>query len=159
MQRAALSAVITVPGNAATAAFGQQLNAQTPEGKVVLLGALAARGDGKGLTELVNKLATGEDATVREAAISALGKIGDGSSVPLLVAALKDNTNSANAMRALSGLRAEGVAESLIKQVESGEVSQRATLLGVLADRKQMRHCPSRANLLATTTQKCATPP
>ncbi len=154
MQRAALSAVITVPGNAATAAFGQQLAAQNPEGKGILLGALAARGDGKGLTALVNKLAAGEDALVREAAISALGQLGDGSSVPLLVAALKDNANSANAMRALSGLRSEGVAESLIKQVESGDMALRANLLGVLADRKQIEALPVARKLVSNDDAK-----
>lgn len=142
MQRAALSAVIAVPGKAATTAFGQQLAAQTPEAKVILLGALAARGDGDGLTEQVNQLATGEDETVRVAAINALGRLGNMSSVPVLVAALKDTATSANATRSLSRLRGEGVAEGLIKQVEIGDVALRANLLGVLADRKQIEALP-----------------
>ncbi len=149
MRRAALSAVIAVPGAAATAAFARQIAAQTPDGKATLLSALAARGDGAGLTELVNTLAASEDATVRAAAISALSRLGSASSVPVLVAALKDAANGANAMRALTGLRGEGVADSLIKQVESGEASQRANVLGMLADRKQVEALPV-ARKLAT---------
>ena len=154
LRRAALAAVIAVPGQAATAAFARQIAAQTPDGKATLLDALAARGDGEGLTELVNKLAAGEDATVREAALNALGRLGNASSVPVLVAALKDTANGANAMRALAGLRGEGVADSLIKQVESGEASQRATLLGVLADRKQIEALPVARKLANDTDTK-----
>ena len=142
MMRAALSAVIAVPGKAATAAFAPQLAAQNSDGKVVLLGALASRGDGAGLTTLVNKLAADNDAAVREAALSALGQIGDGSSVPVLVSALKDNANNAIAMRSLADLRGEGVAQSLINQVQDGDASLRASLLGVLADRKQIEALP-----------------
>jgi len=142
MRRAALAAVVEVPGKAATTAFGQQLAAQTTEARVTLLGALAARGDSEGLTELVNKLAAGDDATLREAAINALGRLGNSSSVPVLVAALKDTDNEANAMRALVGLRGEGVAESLVGQVESGDAALRASLLGVLADRQQIEALP-----------------
>lgn len=148
MKRAALSAVIAVPGQAATTAFAQQLGAQTPDAKVTLLGALAARGDGQGLTELINKLAVDEDAKIRGAAINALGRLGNGTSVPVLVAALKDNANGANAMRALAGLRSEGVAESLVKQVEGGDAPLRASLLGVLADRKQIEALPIARQLI-----------
>ena len=142
MRRAALSAVIAVPGKAATAALGQQLAAQTPEGKITLLAALATRGDGEGLADSVNKLAASDDADVRAAAISALGRLGNVSSVPVLVAALKDPANGANASRALNGLRGEGVAAGLIKLVESGDAAIRSTVLGLMAERKQIEALP-----------------
>jgi HEAT repeat protein len=154
MRRAALAAVIEVPGKTATAAFARQLAAQTPDGKATLLAALAARGDGEGLTELVNKLAASEDATIREAAISALGRLGNASSVPVLVVALKDTANSASAMRSLAGVGGAGVAESLVKQVETGDAALRANLLGVLADRKQVEALPIARKLADNNDQK-----
>jgi len=142
MNRAARAAVVSVPGHAATAAFAQQLTALTPEAQATLLGALAARGDAEGLTALVNKLVADDHATIREAAIQALARLGNASSVPVLAAALMDPANGALATRALVELRGEGVAESLIQQAESGDVALRASVLGVLADRKQIEALP-----------------
>jgi HEAT repeat protein len=142
MRRAALAAVVAVPGHAVTAAFAQQLPALAPEAKVTLLLALAARGDSEGLTELVNKLTTDDNATIREAAIAALGRVGDASSVPVLVAALKDDTNGARARQSLIELRGDGVAVSLVQQFDDGPEAQRPDVLGVLAERRQVEALP-----------------
>ncbi len=142
MKRAALAAVVAIPGHAVTAAFAQQLPALAPEAKATLLRALAARGDSEGLTELVNKLATDENATIREAAIAALGRVGDASSVPVLVAALQDGANGARARQSLIELRGKGVAASLIQQFESGPDTQRPDVLSVLAERREAATLP-----------------
>jgi HEAT repeat protein len=142
MKRAALAAVITVPGHAATAAFAQRLATLAPEAQATLLGALAARGDAEGLIGLVHKLARDENAALREAAIKALGRVGNASSVPVLVAALPDTAGGALASQALVELHGDGVADSLIQQVKSGDATLRAQVLGVLADRRQIEALP-----------------
>lgn len=142
MKRAALAAVISVPGHAATAALARQLGPLVPDARATLLAALGARGDAEGLTELVNRNATDQNATIRQAALQALGRLGNASSVPVLVAALKDPANGGRALPALLALRGEGVAAALIKQVESGDAALRPDVLGVLADRQQIEALP-----------------
>lgn len=135
LRRAAIAAVTAVPGNAATKAFARELAGLSPEGKVFLLGALASRGDAEGLTDTVNKLAADENPTLRQAAIKALGRLGNPTSVPVLTAALKDYR--AEATRAMIELNGPGVIEALIKQCATGDPAVRESLLGVLMDRRQ----------------------
>lgn len=141
LRRAAIAAVTAVPGNAATKAFARELAGLSPEGKVFLLGALASRGDAEGLTDTVNKLAADENPTLRQAAIKALGKLGNPTSVPVLTAALKDYR--AEATRAMIELNGQGVIEALIKQCATGDAAARESLLGVLADRRQTEALPA----------------
>jgi HEAT repeat protein len=140
MKRAAQAAVIAVPGHAATVAFAQQLSALPPEAQASLIGALAARGDAEGLTGLVNKLAGAEHVALRETSLRALGRLGDVSSIPLLVAALADPTNGPIATQSLVDLRGTGVVEALMKQAEGGPA--RIGVLNVLAERKQGEALP-----------------
>ena len=142
LRRAALGAVLAVPGNAATRAFAKELSSAVPETKVVLLTALAARGDAEGLTEMVNKLATDENETIRAAAFKALARLGDASSVPVLAAALKQKETSASASQTLIDLQGAGVAEALLKQAEAGDPAIRSSLLTVLAERRQTDALP-----------------
>lgn len=91
LRRAAAAAVIALPGPAATKALAQALAGLNTERQVVLLGLLAARGEAKGLTATVNRLAADENPALRETAITALGRLGDASSIPVLTSALKDS--------------------------------------------------------------------
>src|SRR5260221_4932187 len=88
MKRAAVSAVIAVPGNAATRGFVQALPTLAPEDKATLLGALAIRGDAAGVTESINSLAVDANAVVRQGAIKSLARLGNAASVPFLYSAL-----------------------------------------------------------------------
>ncbi|MCX7048315.1 MAG: HEAT repeat domain-containing protein, partial [Candidatus Sumerlaeota bacterium] len=143
MRRAALGAVIAVPGHAATEAFAKQLSGLPAETKATLLGALAARGDAEGLTDLVNKLATDRDTIVQEAAAKALARLGAASSVAILSPMLKEGAVGAQASQSLTELRAQGVPEALIKQTESGDAAVRAEVIGVLAARGQSEALPA----------------
>lgn len=142
IRQAALSALIDMPGHAATVAFTKELGGGSPVVNAMLIGALAARGDAEGLTDWINMFATNVNQTVRESAIMALGRLGNASSVPVLVAALKDATNGPMASIALVDLRGDGVADSLIKQTGTGDDAVRASVLGVLAQRKQIEALP-----------------
>jgi HEAT repeat protein len=142
LRQAAAGAVISVPGNASTRAFAKELPGCAPEIKVVLLRALASRGDAEGLGEMVNQLAADGNQAVRGTALRALARLGDASSVPLLAAALKQNETSAAASEAMIELHGAGVAEALIRQAETGDAMIRAALLGVLAERRQGEALP-----------------
>ncbi|MGD0089955.1 MAG: HEAT repeat domain-containing protein [Planctomycetota bacterium] len=154
MKRAALAGVVAVPGHAATEAFARQLGTLAAEAKATLLGALAARGDAEGLTDLVQKCAGDENATVREAALKALGRLGNASSISALVAAAKDAGTGALATQSLVTLCGEGVVDGLIKQAESGDTATRVLVLGVLADRKQTEALPAARTMLKSDDAK-----
>jgi HEAT repeat protein len=143
LRRAALTAVVTVPGNPATKALALELAGLSVAGKITLLGALAARGDASGLTDMVNKLAADENPQLREAALKSLARLGDASSVRLLAAALKEGGPvRSEAVRTLVGLQAPGVTEALIAQAQTGDGAVRESLLTVLADRRQVEALP-----------------
>ena len=141
LRRAAAAGVSAIPGHAATDAFARELATMAPEGKVTLLGALAARGDAEGLTETVNKLASDQDPAIRSAAIKALARLGNASSVPVLASTLKDGSVP-ETVTTLVNLQGEGVAAALIKQFDSGEVSVRQGVLGALAARHEAEALP-----------------
>jgi HEAT repeat protein len=144
LRQAAVSAVVAVPGSAATKAFAQELESSAPESKVVLLAALAARGDATGLADPVNKLAADANPALREAAVKALARLGNASSIPALAAALKEGgTLRSLAAKTLADLQADGVTEALIQQSQGGDAVVRECMLNVLADRRQVEALPA----------------
>jgi HEAT repeat protein len=142
LRRAAAGGVIALPGPAAGKALAQALAALNAERKIVLLGVLAARGEAEGLTTIVNKLAVDENPALRTAAINALARLGDASSIPVLAGALKDSALASKISPALVELQGRGVVEALTKQAESGEPGVRQAMLGVLAERRQAEALP-----------------
>jgi len=142
LQTAALGAVVSVPGHAATRAFAQELGGLGPEAKVTLLRGLAARGDAEGLTERVNQFAVDANPVIRETAITALARLGDASSVPVLAAALKQPELAAEVRQTLLDLQGAGVVAALIQQAESGEAVVRQGMLSLLAERRQTEALP-----------------
>ncbi len=145
MQRAAESSVIAVPGHAATKALVQSLmELKTPEEKIGLLTALAARGDAVDVTAPVNHLAADSNADVRQAAIEALAQLGDASSVPVLAAALKeDGAIETSAHHSLKDLQGPGVAEALAEQSTAAVPPVRVQVLALLAERHQTEALPA----------------
>ncbi len=143
MWRAAVTAIVRIPGNAATRAFVQELVALPSHRKPALLVALAVRGEAEGAADAVNTLATDADPTVRQAAISALAQLGNAASVPLLVGGFKAGGQAAaDATRVLTDLPAPGVGAALVRQVEVGDAAIREGVLTVLAQRRQVDALP-----------------
>jgi len=139
MRRAAVSAVMAVPGNAATRAFVGTLARLNPQDQAVLLGALAMRGDAEGVTASINKLAVNENLALQQAAIKALARLGNAESIPILSTALKEGgTVTAEASKSLTELQGNGVVGALIKQSEAGDPVVREAVLKVLAERGQV---------------------
>ncbi|MFI5379740.1 MAG: HEAT repeat domain-containing protein [Tepidisphaerales bacterium] len=144
MRRAAAGCILTLPGNAATKTFVAALAAMSPEGKAMLLGELAARGDAEGATDTVNKLVADKDSAVSLAAIKALARLGGAASVPVLSAVIKEPAPiGPEATRTLVELRADGVGAALVKLSETGEPAVREAVFGVLAQRGQIDALPS----------------
>lgn len=144
MNRAGVSAAISVPGPAATKALVQALPALPQETQIVLLGALAARGDPEISSGSVSQLAASGPEEVRRAAIRALGRIGKDSSIPALTAAVKEGEPFAKeATTSMIELQGEGVTEALIKQSSSGDAAVRQVVFNVLAQRGKPEALPA----------------
>ncbi len=143
MKRAAMSAVIDMPGHPATLAFVQQMETAKPETKSLLINQLSFRGDAEGVTGPINKLVSDSDTGIREAAIQALQRIGDASSVAVLAALLKDQTVGELARQTLISLNGKGVPEAMIQLAETGDPAVRVSILELLSDRKQASALPA----------------
>lgn len=85
-----------------------------PDVQVLLVNALAARKDGAGINTIKDACQSG-NVTVRCSTLGALGKVGDESSVPLLVkrASEGDDVEKAAALESLASLRGENVNAAL----------------------------------------------
>lgn len=149
IKRAATTAVIGVPGHAATVAFTRKLPGVAAEVKPTLLAALAARGDGVGLSESVNKLTADTNEPVRTAAVLALGRVGNAASVSVLTALLNDPTVRRDAARSLAEIKGAGVMEAMLQKADTGAPEARAAVLKVLAQRGDAAALPSLRKALA----------
>lgn len=125
-----------IPGTEATKALAAALAKLPPQAQVLLLNALAARGDGAALPAVLEAAKSKEDA-VRFAAIGALGRLGDASCVPLLaaLAAKGMGAEQGAARRSLQELRGKEVDPALIAAAGSGELATRVEMIRVLAAR------------------------
>jgi len=90
MFSAAVQASGEMPGAKVTAALTNQLGKLSADNQVLILGALALRGDATAIPAIARAAGSGDKA-VRIAAIEALPPIGDASAVPALVDLLVDS--------------------------------------------------------------------
>jgi HEAT repeat protein len=129
---------------AALKAVAAGLEQLTPNVRVVVLNALAARGD-RALAAAALAAAKSSDEKVRQAGLLALGRIGDAAAVPLLVEALFKNPPLAGAARAsLGSLMGPGVDEKLLQQLKAEtEAGKRGELIAVLEARKTVAAVPT----------------
>jgi HEAT repeat protein len=154
MRRSAMSAVIAAPGHRATIELSKQLKSVPNDVKPELLEALASRGDAIGVTDTVNKLTADADPVVRKAAVLALGKLGNNSSVALLAPMLKDSDSRRDALQALGQLNGPGVVPAMVQSASTGDPEVRSALLTVLAQRGQIEALPAFRTSLADPDPK-----
>lgn len=143
IKKAALSAVVQVPGHAATMEFVAQLSGLKPEPKALMVAQLAVRGDKEGVTPVVQKLVADKEPVVSAAAVQALSRLGEASSVGVMAPLLKDAATQDAAREALRALKADGVTEALIKLAGGGDTAVRAAVLNVLTDRRDSSALPA----------------
>jgi HEAT repeat protein len=143
MQSLAAKLVNEVTGAEATKLFAGKLPALPANVQVIVITALASRGD-KLAAPAVTKAAASKDPAVVAAALDALGALGDASSVTVLTAALSPSGTAANAAAgSLTSLRGDGVGAAIIKALDSDKADVRASLLKILAARREKEATPA----------------
>jgi len=132
----AISLVRELPGKGTTKVLVEQLPGMSAEGQVLLLTALADRGDATALPAAVHALDSAEE-SVRLAGLEALAKLGDASSVLVLahIAAKSDAAMQTTARASLYSLRGKGVDAAILGNLMQGEAPTRVEL--ILATRER----------------------
>ena len=132
---AAAQLAAEVPGAKATAAFAERLPKVPPDTQLVLLAALATRGD-RAAAPAVAALTQGENEGVRVAAVRALASLGGADDVPRLAAlAGGGGTIGKAAAESLASLSGDGVAAAIITSVQAGAAATRAAAIHSMAAR------------------------
>jgi HEAT repeat protein len=134
-------------GPAATRAIAGLLGGLGPVAQAELVAALGARGDAAALPAIMELLESSQDASVRRAAVLALGSLGGvepNRVVPLLERSLAagDPEKSA-ARRALVLLRGSEVSATVVRGIGDRGNRFRATLIDVAADRRDRAALPA----------------
>lgn len=126
-----------IPGFATTATLAAKLPEASDTARVLILNALADRGDESVVPAVLAQLNTAEG-EVRGAALTALGALGDaGVAPPLAQAAARatDVTERDAARRSLARLRGDGVDEVLLATLAGADATVRVELIIALKDR------------------------
>jgi HEAT repeat protein len=144
-------------GEAATKQFAAQLPKVSADAQPGLLSALADRGDAAARPPVVELLRATHDEPVKIAAIGALGALGNGDDLPLLVSFLSSDLQAENsaARAALVRLGGEGVPAAIVVTLkQSTDVPLRVALVEILTTRRALETLP---DLLALTRDSDAT--
>ena len=133
----AAGCVRTMEGEGVTELIAAEVPTRPAAEQALLIGALADRGDAAGLPAIIAATRSA-DATVRKAALQAVGKLGDKSSVALLVefasggAGSEEIAATINSLELLSG---DGVDLAITKNMQNSPPTIRPELIRVLSDR------------------------
>jgi len=116
----AISLTKQVPGRKMTKALGRKLFKLSVPGQLQLLSALGQRGDSIVLPKII-KAAGSDEESVRTAALEAIGKLGDHSTIDLLAqtAATSKSTEQEAARQSLYSLRSPKVDDSIVAKLSS----------------------------------------
>ena len=142
----AIAHIATLKSPETSAKFGRELARLQPHEQVLLLDALAVRGDAGALTTATESLKA-TNGTVRIAAIAALGRLGDARTVPTLAEVLgtaKDAPERAAIEQSLVRLR--GGAETdraIVTQFRSQTPEPKNVLISALAKRGSREAVPA----------------
>jgi HEAT repeat protein len=145
MRAAAIANIPTIKGEGVTKRLAAEMPNLPPDAQVLLIGALASRGD-TDAGEAVLKAAASASAKVRAAAVGALAEIGDASSVPLLAraaAGAKTDEEKQAALLSLRRLKGDGVDEAVTKSMAAATGDDRAQLIEVLLARSAAGAVPA----------------
>ncbi len=136
MQAAAIAMVKDMEGADVTKALAKELPGLSAASQVQLLAVLGDRGDAAAIGAVVAATKASE-AFVREAALKAVGQLGDASSVMLLAeraAAVKGAEQKA-ARESLYRLRGEGIDEAILGGIGKAEAKTKVELITSLGQR------------------------
>jgi HEAT repeat protein len=141
----AVGCVRTMKGRGVTERFAAELAKVSAGEQVLLIGALADRGDAAALPAITSA-AKSADAEVRKAALQAVGKLGNASCVGLLVQAAQrgsSNEQKTAALNSLVDLQGAGVDNEIVKAVQVSPPEVRPQLIQVLFDRDAVGAVPA----------------
>ena len=125
-------------GNAATKQFAAQLPKLSAAEQVGLLSALADRGDNAALPAVIELLNKSDDETVRVAAVTTIGSLGDSTNLALLLKALANGSAAEKtaAKLAVQRLRGEDVPGAIAAALKNSPPPMCVVLIEVLAERR-----------------------
>jgi HEAT repeat protein len=141
----ARSCVRTMEGEGVTEQFAGELSKTSPEEQVLLIGALADRGDSAALPAITAAAASAKP-EIRKAVLHAVGKLGDASFAEYLVKAASEGLTSeekSTAINSLKQLRGNKVDDAIIQSMRNSEASVRRQLIQVLAERDAVDAVPA----------------
>jgi HEAT repeat protein len=141
----AMSCVRTMRGRGVTELFAAELPKTLPSEQVLLIGALADRGDCAALAAITTA-AKSTSPEVRKAALQAIGKLGNASFVGYLIETATEGINSEEkniALNSLKLLRGSGVDDAIVKNMQNSQASVRSQLIQVLAERNAVGTVPA----------------
>ncbi|HEC02557.1 MAG TPA: hypothetical protein ENI81_03375, partial [Phycisphaerales bacterium] len=130
----AATVVRTVPEKKTAEMLATELAELKPNVQVLLINALAARTDGAGV-DVVKDACKSDNITVRQAALNALGRIGDESCVPLLL--------EHSALDSLANLPGDNVNAALVERLSSGDKAEKVVICRALLARDAGEAAPS----------------
>lgn len=136
MHAAAIAMAKDMEGAEVTAALAKELPGLPAASQVQLLAVLGDRGDAAALGAVVAAVKAA-DASVREAALKAVGQLGDSSSVMLLAetAAAGKGGEQKAARESLYRLRGEGIDETILNGIGKAEAKTKVELITSLGQR------------------------
>jgi HEAT repeat protein len=136
MKAVAIAMVKEMPGTEITVALARELPNLSPGSGVQLLSALGDRGDAAALPAVVGATKAA-DASVRIAALKALGQLGDESVVSLLAetAASAGGDEQKAARDSLYRLRSPKVDHTILAAISGAEAKTKVELIGSIAQR------------------------
>ena len=115
-----------------------------PVGQIGLLSALASRGDTTAKPQVLALLETSSDESVRVAAITAIGELGDSAELPLLVKLVCGDSveQQTAAKKSLSRLRGSLVNSMIVSEMKNASSMGKVALIEVLIMRRAMDSMP-----------------
>ena len=127
-------------GAAATKQFAAQLPKLSAAEQVALLSALADRGDDAALPAVIELLNNSDDETVRVAAVTTIGSLGDSTDLALLLKALANGSAAEKtaAKSAVQRLRGEDVPGAIAAALKNSPPPMCVVLIEVLAERRAL---------------------
>ncbi len=140
----AATIVRTVPEKKTAETMAADLPELEPNVQVLLINALAARGDGAALTILKDSCGN-DSASVRKAALSALGKTGDQTCIPLLInhAGRGAGEQRDAALESLASLRGENVNAALVERLRNSDNAEKSVICRALLQRNAVETAPA----------------
>ena len=142
----ALRAARELPGAQVSAKLAAELGKMPPPIQTMLIKTLVDRGD-PSARKAIAALASSKTAAVRLESLKALGRIGDASTIPILLkAAGAEGDEATVALASMHSIDGEGVGAAILKGMTGAKGELRVNLISVLSDR---RYAPAAKSVLS----------